>query len=116
VAGALVASARELSAGLGQGLSEAAWLAWVAPGGRIAGTACAADREPKNASTRDVHTTGERRHAALDEFVALISGAWQESPRVVSASVCAIGDNRGPCLLWQWSLMLRDWRLRSRAP
>jgi Transposase IS116/IS110/IS902 family len=76
----------------------------------------AGDREIRNATTRDVHAAGERRHAALDEFAALISGAWQGSTRVVSASVCAIGDNRGPCFLWQGSLMLRDWRLRSPAP
>jgi hypothetical protein len=76
----------------------------------------AGDREFKHATTRYVHATGERRHAALDEFAALIGGAWQGSPRVVSASVCAIGDNRGPCLFWLRSLMWRDWRLRSPAP
>jgi hypothetical protein len=68
-----------------------------------AGTACArAIANSKNPTTRYVHRTGERRPAALDEFAALISGAdtWQESPRLVSASVCAIGDNRGRCVLW----------------
>jgi hypothetical protein len=84
-------------------------------GGRNTGTS----RAIANSSMRRRVTctaTGERRHAVLDEFAALISGARQDSPRLVSASVCAIGDNRGPCLLWERWLTLRDWRLRSHAP
>lgn len=114
---ALVACALELSAGLGQGLSEATWFG--VGGARrpcCPGAACArAIANPRNATTRYVRATGERRDAALDEFAA-IRAAWQESPHVVSASVCAMGDNPGPCLLWLRSLMVRDWHLRSPAP
>ena len=115
MAAVVVASSHRLPAGVGQRLSEARRLG--VPGGRIAGTASTrVIANSENATTRVARTPpASTCRAALDELAALIHGALHGTPRVVSASVGAIRDDRGQCFLWQRSLVLGDWRLRSPA-